>query len=509
MLIASTVALASLACARGDTVPSSWRMLEPWSGVVPGPTATPTASVTPDPLRTLFPATMEAGSERPTPTPDPPRPTATVRSDAEIYVVQPGDSLNEIAVRYGVGVGSLLAANNLWNPDYLGIGQVLYVPAPEPLPPGPSLKLIPDSELAYGPSTLFFNTKEAVEATGGALLVYSEEVDGEMLDGPEIVELVSQRYSVNPRLLLALLEERGRWMSQSTVSPARVADPIGLEDPTHTGLFSQLSWAADQLNAGFYLWRVGWSGPYLFPDGRIAQAGEGINAGTAAVQVLFSRILPWGLWREMVGPDGFIKTYESLFGDPFDWAIEPLYPEDLAQPQLQLPFEAGDVWSFTSGPHGAWGTGSAWAALDFAPPGFALGCVRSEAWITAVGEGPVVRVDTGVVVQDLDGDGQEAVGWSVVYLHVEERDRVVEGTWLSPGDLIGHPSCEGGVSSGTHLHLGRKFNGVWVEADGEHPFVMDGWEASGTGREYDGTLTRGDQRLEACSCRNEFNQVWR
>ena len=51
-----------------------------------------------------------------------------------------------------------------------------------------------------------------------------------------------------------------------------------------------------------------------------------------------------------------------------------MIPEGLTQPELQLPFEVGDVWSYTSGPHGGWDSGSAWAALDFAPPGEALGC---------------------------------------------------------------------------------------------------------------------------------------
>jgi LysM repeat protein len=432
-----------------------------------------------------------------------------VRSNAEVYVVQPGDSLNEIAVRYGVGVGSILAANNLLNPDILGVGQILYVPVPEPLAAGPSDKLIPDSELVDGPSSVFFNLPETIEVAGGALARYTEVVDGETLTGAEILDLVAHRYSVNPRILLALLEWSGGWMTEPAVPPGQQLDPLGINDPIHEGLFSQLSWAADALNSGFYLWRAGWSGPYLFPDGRIAQAGPGINAGTAGIQLLFSRILTWESWHTTVSQAGFIQTYKDLFGDPFDWAIEPLIPDDLSQPDLQLPFEDGDVWSFTSGPHGAWGTGSAWAALDFAPPGFALGCVRSEEWITAVGEGPVVRSDTGVVVQDLDGDGEESVGWAVVYLHVEARERVLDGSWLLPGDRIGHPSCEGGISNGTHLHLARKFNGVWLEADGQRPFVMDDWVSAGTGREYDGVLTRGDQVLEACSCRNEFNQIWR
>ena len=46
-------------------------------------------------------------------------------------------------------------------------------------------------------------------------------------------------------------------------------------------------------------------------------------------------------------------------------------------------------------------------------------------------------------------------------------DRLVE-----TDDRIGHASCEGGVSTGTHLHFARKYNGEWVLADGPLPFVL-------------------------------------
>jgi len=52
------------------------------------------------------------------------------------------------------------------------------------------------------------------------------------------------------------------------------------------------------------------------------------------------------------------------------------------------------------------------------------------------------------------------------------------------------PSCEGGVSTGTHLHFARKYNGEWILADGPLPFNLDGWIAKESIVEYQGTLTR-------------------
>ena len=178
--------------------------------------------------------------------------------------------------------------------------------------------------------------------------------------------------------------------------------------------------------------------------------------------------------------------------------MEPLLPAGLTQPPMQLPFEAEQDWAFTGGPHGGWGDGSAWAALDFAPPGEAMGCVLSGAWVTAVADGLVVRSAEGAVVQDLDGDGVEQTGWSVLYMHIDSHQRVAAGTFLQAGERIGHPSCEGGFSTGTHLHLARRYNGEWIPADQDAwAFVLDGWVSSGTGVEYDGFLNRDGEQREA------------
>jgi LysM repeat protein len=45
------------------------------------------------------------------------------------YLVQPGDTLSEIAERFGTSVGAIAQANGLENPNLIFSGQVLYVPA--------------------------------------------------------------------------------------------------------------------------------------------------------------------------------------------------------------------------------------------------------------------------------------------------------------------------------------------------------------------------------------------
>jgi hypothetical protein len=204
-----------------------------------------------------------------------------------------------------------------------------------------------------------------------------------------------------------------------------------------------------------------------------------------------------------------LLSYYVFFGNPFDRAIEPLIPASVTQPFMNLPFNEGETWYFTGGPHGGWDTGSAWAALDFAPPGENSNCLASSLWVTAVADGLVLRASNGALIQDLDNDGYEQTGWVMLYMHIAEEGRIEPGEYVFAGEPIGHPSCEGGVSNATHVHLARKYNGEWIAADGSMPYNLDGWVSSGSGKEYDGFLTRGAQTIEALDSANELNQIFR
>lgn len=445
----------------------------------------------------------------PAPTPDPPRPLPTLRTESIRYVVQAGDFLNQIARMYGVSVESIVEANALTQPDLLEIGQVLIIPPQVPVGTGPAFKIIPDSELVYGPAIADFDLAGFIEGQGGYLAGYSEEVDGQELNGKQIVERVAQEFSVNPRLLLTALEYQSGWVTRVSPDEAGLDYPLGMVQEGRKGLYRQLAWAADNLNRGYYLWRVGGVAAWSLANGALVAIDPSINAGTAGVQHYLAQLREYYAWMTAVGPEGFASTYRALFGDPFQYAVEPLLPDDLAQPTMQLPFERGKRWAFTGGPHGGWGSGSAWAALDFAPPGDALGCVQSDAWIVAVADGLIVRAGNGAVVQDLDGDGLEQTGWTVLYMHVESRQRVRSGAYLKAGERVGHPSCEGGFSSGTHLHLARRYNGEWIPADQDLPFVLDGWVSVGSGREYDGYLQKDGRTIEAWEGRRPDNEIKR
>ena len=520
----STLVLA--ACTRSAPVNTSFTPLAPVKVELP----------TTAPVQTFLPPTRAAGEALFSPTPDvqiilptftalPADATSleTADSGPVTYTVQPGDFLGVIAENYGISTEELAAANDL-DPVY-GIiypGDVLVIPiAPGDVPAAAQqvnvqaatsdyFKIIPDSELIYSPLGTLIDVETFVQQQAGYLAYYTQDVDGEILNGAQILHRVAKNYSVNPRLLLAVLEYRSQWVSNANPAPSTLDTPIGYIDDYRVGLYRQIAWTADRLNEGFYRWREGKIQSWTLADSSLIIPQPGINAGTAGVQNLFAQIDDQATWQIDTGPNGLYATYAKMFGYPFDWAIEPLLPANLSQPTFTLPFAAGEVWAFTGGPHGGWDTGSAWAAIDFAPPGDPIGCGQTDAWVTAMVDGKIVRSENGIVSQDLDGDGLEQTGWAILYMHIESRDRVQVGQFIRAGERIGHPSCEGGFANAAHLHIARRYNGMWITADAPGlNFTMDGWTIAGGNIEYDGWLTRGDQTVEAWDGVNPINQIQR
>ena len=431
-----------------------------------------------------------------TPTPDAPHQLPPPRDVVDQYTVQAGDTLGSISQRYGISLDALMQANDLNESSVLFVGVVLDIPPVVADPnPGSSFKIIPDSELVYGPASVGFNLDEFLQGRNGYLSNYVQDVNGEYLTGSQIIMRVAENYSVNPRLLVALLEYRSGWVTNAF--PSEVDFPLGNYEAYYSGLYRQMAWTADNLNRGYYSWRVGAISALPLSDGTYIPVNATVNAGTMGVQYFFSLFNNRAAWDLDVGAQGLFQTYNLLFGYPFDYDIASLLPFNLIQPPMQLPFEPGVTWAFTGGPHGGWDDGSAWAALDFAPPFEGIGCAQSDLWVTAVASGYIVRADDGAVVQDLDNDGYEQTGWTVLYMHMETRDRVEAGTYVYAGEHIGHPSCEGGVSNATHLHLARRYNGEWIPADGNLPFVLDGWVSRGEGIYYDGYLNRNGVELHS------------
>lgn len=452
--------------------------------------ATPTPEVAPvvQPLDTPeAPATAPAAQE------------VSAEMPPHLYYTQAGDTLPAVAVRFGVAPSEIVAPDPVPETGFINPNQLLLVP----FTPGNTTsgqRLMADSEVVNSPSTVDFDVHAFVEEAGGYLSEYDQYLGTTgVTTGAEVIERISSENSINPRLLLALLEHRSGWVYGEPPGPVERDYPMGHIDRRDRGLYKQLAWAVNQLSIGYYGWREGLLTDIRFPDGTVARLHPELNSGTVALQHFFAQIYgPEGWLRALDQENGFPALHTRMFGNAWARAllVEPLFPPDLTQPPLILPFLVGQLWSFSGGPHGAWERDGSQAALDFAPGSVEPGCVDSNNRVTAAAAGLIVRSGHGVVVIDLDGDGLEQTGWTLMYLHVSDhglRPEAPAGTWVDQGQVIGYPSCEGGFATGTHIHIARKYNGEWMAADGPIPFNLDGWVAHAGEAPYKGSLTRGDQ----------------
>ena len=418
------------------------------------------------------------------------------------YLTQSGDTLEIIAARFQVRLRDIEIYPKLPADQLLDPGQILVIQRPGINSPM-AARLLPDSEVVYSPSTADFNTQDFVTSAGGYLSSHQEYMGSTGLtSAAEIIERVAVENSIHPRLLLALLEYQCGCVTGILEEGLDANDLMGVPDPFRKGLYRQLGWTVNQLSLGYYGWRQGLLQELVLMDGSAIPLPPDLNAGSVSIAYLFSRITDReGWYRAMNSEHGFIQLHKELFPALWDAGIDEdeLFKSGLNQPAMILPFQLEREWSFTSGPHQAWETEGALAALDFAPASERYGCEPSAAWVLAVADGLVVRSEHNALVLDLDGDGFEGTGWAVLYMHLADFQRVEEGAFLHRGDPVGHPSCEGGPADGTHVHLARKFNGEWIAAGGPLPFVMSGWVAHAGYRPYDGSLTRGDRVVLANS----------
>lgn len=424
------------------------------------------------------------------------------------YTAQSGDTLPNLAFRFNTTISEILDANQVIPDDATTLppGLPMEIPIYYEALWGSQLQILPNCAFVNGPAQIGFDTEAFVNSQPGWLKDFGQLAGVEYRNGVEIVDYLAARFSISPRLLLAILEHQlGALSNPEMPSGVKTGYPLGYRFPGYTGLYLQLVWAANRLNQGYYGWLEGNLGTLEFTDRTIENPDPWQNAGTVALSYYFSKLQSRGIYYHTLGPEGFIKTYRGLFGDP--WNCEPLIPGSLRQPRMSLPFTSGKTWSYTGGPHTGWGQGDPWAAIDFAPPSVSGGCEITTEWAVAVAPGIISRSEPGLVELDLDGDGDSHTGWVMLYLHLGKQDRISLGSQVETGDYLGHPSCEGGESTGSHIHIARKYNGEWIPAAGVIPFNLDGWIAGAGSFEYQGTLSRFGEVVTASSMSEEKSLI--
>lgn len=342
-------------------------------------------------------------------------------------------------------------------------------------------KVLDDAELVLGPSAAGFDAAGFLAARGGALAGHREVVGGVERDAAAIVQRVAEDHSVSPHVLLTTLELAGGLVDGG--DPAALGAPLGerVAAAAGPGLQPALTWLATTLNAAFYAMRRDGTATVSLPHGGTWTAVGPGGAGHAAVAAALA---------QLDGTDDLAARLAEFAALHAHW-FGPLRaaPPAASFPPLLVPWAEGETWHFTGGPHASWGDGTPLGAVDFAPPS-PSGCAVAPERVVASAPGIVAVSRDGYVLLDLDGDGYAGTGPVVQYLHLADAGRVPAGTRVAAGDPLGHPSCEGGFATGSHVHVARRLDGAWLPVeDDAQPLTLSGWRFDGGLRPYDGRMT--------------------
>jgi len=316
-------------------------------------------------------------------------------------------------------------------------------------PAGYSARWIEDAAFVYGPDLLTFDVRQYLAGAAPHLVQYAE-----------VISHWSGYYSISPKLLLTILELRSGAISKGP-NPDSLANPSAGLVPG-ADFETQVRNLLNALFDHFYAYR------------RLAQpSGDGaINAATFALLNLFRGTAAPAAFAVSVDPlrGDFLTTFSRLFPDtrgevltPADAHANAIPPPDL----LQLPWKNGTSWYF-GGVHTTTGqnNGSPMSSLDFASGGQSWGDDTSGDFVVAAHAGTVT------VFSSCNVRVTSPTGWATNYYHLSNV-AVANGSQVQANQTLAvyanslnQALCNGGSSSGPHVHFSLLNNGAFSALDG-------------------------------------------
>lgn len=262
-------------------------------------------------------------------------------------------------------------------------------------------------------------------------------------------------HSINPNLVLALMEQQSGLLSQK--APGSLASPFAqLSDKQ--GFAEQLNDVLSRLAKSFY--RVRHQQEQQFEAKGFVTLKQ--TAATMALEQLFAATGKPGKGKLKQ----LVKAYEQRFEHSLvadNNEFKSFSAAAFARPKLQLPWSLGYSW-VGGGSHGY--DGSSWphSSLDFAYDWPNWG---GQTWSVRSAHGGTVSVLSSCHVRVTD-----ASGWATTYYHMANLN-VYNGQQIGANTHLGFYAsnknqalCEGGTSTGPHLHFSLLRNGYYQSLDG-------------------------------------------
>jgi murein DD-endopeptidase MepM/ murein hydrolase activator NlpD len=337
---------------------------------------------------------------------------------------------------------------------------------PAPGAPTAMAQLLDDRRLSYEPNFYVPQIEALLAERNSPLREVRFQVGDRSHSFAEVLVSQSSLYSVNPKVVLAILELQSGAVTGATPEALRFAAGYRGEGGRLAGLNAQLLWLIRTLH---YAQRDYPSYPYLtYADDTSAPPPQALSLAEYALARALAPTVSPGQLGPLLG-DGarsFLAVYTRLFEDPRPAHAELPPP---AAPFLLRPMEKPfPIASFFD--HDApflqrngslatyWGVDDGDVAYDghdgwdyaMAAPDLALAAAPGTVVFAGNSDDGCATPARAVIVDH--GNGYRTLYWHLYELYVETGEGVVAGTQLG---MVGASGC----AQGEHLHLQVQYLG--------------------------------------------------
>lgn len=295
-------------------------------------------------------------------------------------------------------------------------------------------------------------------------------------------------YSINPKVILALLEQRSRLLSVANPSSDQLGWALGYqgENGNRRGLAAQIRWAVKQM---LYAKRdYPQYAPLTYADNSSAPPPPGLSLSEYIIaRVLAPTSTPDRLPALL---QGFQQTYTRLFGDPrpapegWPQPSAPFLAWPLEQPAAVTSFfDHGGPFltrNVASGVTTYWGRTETDIAFAYnghdgwdyaaAPPDLVLAAASGE--VVFAGNADDGCATRAVIVDH--GNGYRTLYWHLARVDAEFGQRIARG---QPLGVVGESGC----ANGPHLHFGVQYLGRNTDPYGWCAATPDPWQQNPSG----------------------------
>ncbi|MBE0362827.1 LasA protease [Pseudoalteromonas ulvae UL12] len=275
--------------------------------------------------------------------------------------------------------------------------------------------------------------------------------------------------SISPKLLLALIELQSELISEPDTE--KLTSPLqGLSGKQ--GFDQQVEDVALQLSARFY----------AFEQMLTQQSTQRITSNTPATLALVSLLNQDNnhanksaaephnqhTMSDLLSRYSVLFDGESLLIDPLK-SQQPVNTSQAVEPaanfSISLPWPSGYAW-YSGGAHSNTGSGYPYSSLDFNNGSGGWG--SSTPWVQASHGGTVTRYSS-CNIRVTHPNGYATSYYHMDSLQYNSGDVVPAGAWLGRyASNYSQALCEGGQSSGPHIHWSLLYNGRFVSLHNQY-----------------------------------------